>query len=386
MNVRVITKLLSVALLVGVAGCEIQKSASPLSPSVAGPLPGVTINAPRPLEPSNGAEVLSTSLPLKLVFQNASSNSPRPFWHVVEIAADAGFTNKLYASERLDPDTSGRSTHTVPGRLADGVTYYWRVRAEDGANASEPSQTVYFAVVEPVILDPPVPVSPIGGVTTSNRSPDFVVNNGNVSGPAGTVSYSFEVSNDQGFASRAATGTAVRGSGTTKINLGQLAENKTFYWRAVASNGKVFSSYSSIQIFKTPAPAPTPSPTPGGGCGKPASGWPSNGPAVIAYVRGCYPSYLAAGVTSSQRRSNMEFLRDRIIETGICGGMDLGWNLKRGGPEISADFLVYRQGGTDDGVDVAFDYDNTSTPLVLQWLDGAPFPYYTRYTPRPSCQ
>ena len=29
----------------------------------------------------------------------------------------------------------------------------------------------------------------------------------------------------------------------------------------------------------------------------------------------------------------MEFLRNRMIEAGICGGLDLGWNLKRGGPD-----------------------------------------------------
>ncbi len=249
-------------------------------------------------------------------------------------------------------------------------------------------QQLSFTVVEPVILDPPMPASPIGGITTTTSSPDLVVNNGNVSGPAGTVNYIFEVANDQTFVSRAATVTAVRGSGTTAVNVGQLAENQVFYWRVIASNGKVISAYSSTQTFRTPAPvAPTPTPTPGGGgCGRPAGGWPGNGPAVIAYVTRCYPSYLAAGVSSSQRVSNMEYLRDRIIETGICGGMDLGLNLKRGGPDISVDFIVHKQNGNDVGVDVAFDYDNTSTPLVLQWLDGSPGPYYRYYTPRPSCQ
>ena len=42
-------------------------------------------------------------------------------------------------------------------------------------------------------------------------------------------------------------------------------------------------------------------------------------------------------------------IRDRMIEAGICGGMDLGWNLKRGGPEISIDFLVHRSNGQDIG-------------------------------------
>ena len=50
----------------------------------------------------------------------------------------------------------------------------------------------------------------------------------------------------------------------------------------------------------------------------------------------------------------MEFIRDRIIETGICKGMDLGRNFKRGTPVLSHDYLVWRQPGQHDrGVDLA---------------------------------
>lgn len=66
----------------------------------------------------------------------------------------------------------------------------------------------------------------------------------------------------------------------------------------------------------------------------------------------------------------MSFIRDRIIEAGKCGGLDLGQNLKRGGPDLSIDFLAWRQSGGDMGVDIAFDYDNTSTPLRLQWAEA----------------
>ena len=79
----------------------------------------------------------------------------------------------------------------------------------------------------------------------------------------------------------------------------------------------------------------------------------------------------------------MMFLRDRIIEAGRCGGMDLAWNLKRGGPEISIDFLVHMDNGTLRGIDIAFDYDNISTPLKLYWGEGT-FPYYGGY-PQFSC-
>ena len=59
----------------------------------------------------------------------------------------------------------------------------------------------------------------------------------------------------------------------------------------------------------------------------------------------------------------MEFLRDVIIATGKCKGLNLGRNHKRGGPEISRDFIVYRSNtgkdGRDRGVDIASGYDDT---------------------------
>jgi hypothetical protein len=81
----------------------------------------------------------------------------------------------------------------------------------------------------------------------------------------------------------------------------------------------------------------------------------------------------------------MEFLRDRIIEAGKCGGLDLGRNLKRGGPEVSIDFLAWRRGDGEMGVDLGLDYDNIGTTLQLQWLEAGLGATYTPY-PNVSCQ
>jgi hypothetical protein len=105
---------------------------------------------------------------------------------------------------------------------------------------------------------------------------------------------------------------------------------------------------------------------------------------VIACVASKYPERLAAGVSLATRTANMQFLRDRIIETGICGGMDLAWNMKRGGPERSIDAIVHRAGG-DQIIDIALAYDDPSRRLQLQWATSI-FPYYGGYSPRPTCQ
>ena len=114
------------------------------------------------------------------------------------------------------------------------------------------------------------------------------------------------------------------------------------------------------------------------------AGYPTNGPDVIAYVAAKYPERLVGGISRDERIQNMMFLRDRVIEAGKCGGMDLGWNLKRGGPDVSVDFITERRDGVVYGHDIAFDYDNPDHPLQLYWGDGD-FPNYKEY-PTPECR
>lgn len=91
---------------------------------------------------------------------------------------------------------------------------------------------------------------------------------------------------------------------------------------------------------------------------------------VIARVNARYPDRLAAGVSHDQRVANMEFLRDRIIEEGRCGGLRLAWNMKRGTGPRSIDAIGWQHGDNDtlDVVDIALAYDDTREPLRLQWI------------------
>jgi hypothetical protein len=114
--------------------------------------------------------------------------------------------------------------------------------------------------------------------------------------------------------------------------------------------------------------------------------YPGNGPDLIAYIAARYPDRLAGGISGDERLANMQFLRDRIIEAGKCGGMDLGWNLKRGGPELSNDFIAWRQGGGDRGVDIAFDFDDASVPLRLQWAEWPDYGASYKSFPASACE
>lgn len=398
---RLLGILVSAAL---VAGCEAAKSSNPLSPSVAGPLPGVTITAPRPLEPSAGAELSAERQPLTLLFENASSTGPRPLTYSLDVALDAEFTNRVFSRENLPPGDGGRTSFRLPEPLASGWSYYWRARAQDGANTGPYSGSAHFSLYTPVVIDAPVPITPVGGVRTDSRRPKFSARNAARSGPAGTLSYMFQIATHDSFTGVVAVVTLGEQPNETQFTIAQeLDYDRVYFWRVKAYDTAGWESgWSSTQGFYTPVappppppsppspppPSPAPAPPPPGPTPPPpppSGGWPRTGEEVVAWANRTYPQYLRPVGSVGERQDNMRFLRDRMIEAGICGGMDLGWNLKRGGPEISIDFITHVVNGRVLGVDIAYDYDNNRTPLVLTWAEGE-FPFYARYEPRPSCR
>jgi hypothetical protein len=367
------------ALICALAGCEAHKSSNPLSPSVAGPIPGVNISAPKLVDPVQGFKYKESQQPIKLVIENATTNGVRPMTYMFEVATDSSFTTKVYARSGVPPGDGGRTSVQID-RLDLGRAYYWRAKADDGANASQFSSSQFEVLPKP-LLNPPGPVSPVNNDRAASRRPALTVNNSDRNAAIGNVSYEFQVATDQAFTKIVASGVSGETPGQTSFTPNaDLAVDLQHFWRARAGDGDTTSAWAATQTFRTPnapSPGPGPSPNPGPRPGTCAS---NNGPAIASCIAAKYPEYLAAGISLGQRQANMSFLRDRIIEAGKCGGLDLGQNLKRGGPDLSIDFLAWRQGGGDMGIDLAVDYDNTSEPLRLGWSEAGfgatykPFP------------
>jgi hypothetical protein len=369
------------------AGCEAKKSANPLSPTVAGPIPGVEITAPKLLEPAQGFKFKESQQPIKLLIENSSTSGVRPISYAFEVSTDNAFTSKVFARAGVPPGDGGRTSVQID-KLENGRAYYWRARAEDGAN-SGPYSAAQFEVLPRPQLDPPTAVSPINNVRVTTQRPDFLFTNSTRNAAIGTVYYEFQIARDQAF-------TLVAGSGFVDERPSQTAftapatlvdYDSAYYWRVRATDGENTSAWMAAQVFRSmsrpnipsPSPSPSPGPLPGGSCAS------NNGPAIVACVSNKYPERLVAGISLDQRKENMAFLRDRIIESGKCGGLDLGWNLKRGGPELSIDFLAWRRSDGEMGVDIGFDYDNTSAPLKLYWGEAGLGATYKAY-PSVSCQ
>jgi hypothetical protein len=259
-------KRLSVLLLLPLAlvavGCEAVKSADPLSPSVAGPIAGVNITAPKPLEP-NGSKVPADKQPLTLLLENASTSGQRPLSYVFEVAADAGFTNKVFSRDGIAPGDGGRTSLRLPDPLQSGRTYYWRARAQDGANTGPYSGAANFDLFTPIVIDQPGLIAPINVVKTENLHPTFQWNNAPRSGPVGPITYVVELSDTDSFANKMAIWTVSEQPNQTSLNAPQdLAYAKIYFWHTRAYEAATTGPWSSTQAFQTPAPPPPPPPPP----------------------------------------------------------------------------------------------------------------------------
>lgn len=290
--------LATLALCVSVGGCEANKSRNPLSPTVAGPIAGVTITAPKPLEPVNNQTLTQTGA-VTLLIENASTTGERPIWLQVEIASDGGFQNKVHIADKVSPGSNGRTSYQV-NLPAAGARYYWHVRALDGANTGEFSATASFVLNDPVHLAIPTVAYPAIGATIDTVSPDLTVTNGAISGSlAGPVSYRFDIATDSGFAQMVAVLTVPRSGGsTTATRLTALAYNTVYYWRVSASDGVVQSPLGPTWSFRTPAAAATPTPTPPAPTPTP--------PHAVANAESCTGTGTGTGTGSQRRRTRAQ--------------------------------------------------------------------------------
>ena len=133
------------------SACEASKSSNPLSPSVAGPIAGVNITAPQPVSPASNSEIAITDQPVTLTVRNASTNGVRPLSYVFEVASDAQFAQKVYSKASV-PAGDGQTSNRLSDVLAAAGTYYWRARAEDGANTGSYTNSVAFTIYVPVVI------------------------------------------------------------------------------------------------------------------------------------------------------------------------------------------------------------------------------------------
>lgn len=211
--------------------------------------PSVTLGVPRLLEPASNISIADGDQPVTLVVENATTSGSTPPTYTFEVASDDRFAAIVVSRDNVPQGTGGRTSVTLD-RLPAGRTYYWRAQAKDGSTAGSFSAAARFDIVA-ASLDAPVPISPANNATVNEARPAFVVINSGRSGSVGSVSYTFEVSENATYSPVIASGTVAEQPGQTRFVPGSdLPMDRVLYWRARASDGSVTSGWS-LASFRT---------------------------------------------------------------------------------------------------------------------------------------
>jgi len=345
------------ALLATLLACEAKKSSNPLSPTVAGPIPGVEISAPKLLEPAQGFKFKENQQPIKLLIENSGTNGVRPLTYTFEVASDSGFATKVFARSGVAPGENGRTSVQLD-TLELGRPYYWRARADDGANASTYS-SAGFELLPRALLTVPVGVAPVNGAVAASRRPMLEIRNSEHNSAVGSVSYFFVVAKDQAFTQIAASGMVSEGAPTRWTVDRDLDYGLTHYWRVRATDFDLTTDWSTTQAFRGPAaPAPSPSPSPGpSNPGGPCNG--TTGLSIVECERAKY-GHMSHG-------QMLDFMRNTtrsLNRNGISGG-PFGILRKSGGDNcggFSCDVICAGQGNSQRQWDILGDIDGDQTP------------------------
>lgn len=344
-------------LVLALAGCEAQKSSNPLSPSVAGPIAGVDITSPKLLEPGQGFKFKASQQPIKLLIENASTTGVRPITYIFEVAADSEFQSKLFARAGVLPGDGGRTT-VVVDLLEPGRAYFWRARAQDGANTGL-FATARFELLPPPQLSAPGPISPINNEQVASRRPTLVVGRSDRNEAVGAVAYDFHIATDQAFTQIVATGRQDdSGAQITFVPGSDLAASLTHFWRARATDGETTSAWNAVQVFRTPAPVPIPAPGPGPAPGAPCR---SSSPQSIVECERAKYGHMSSGQLVDLMRAIARSLNANGISGAPFGILRKASGHNCGG--YSCDIVCSGSGNSQRQWDVLGDADGAQTPV-----------------------
>ena len=257
MKHRASAVLLGLSALCAVAGaCS---SSSPVSPSTPAAAVAVgdasataSVTTPRPLTPVTGAAIANLAQPVTLAVLNAIVTKPGGTTYTFEVATDAAFASKVQTKDGV-VEGAGTQTTVALSVLAPAQDYYWRARATAGGTVGVFSNVFKFTIGPAISINAPVPISPIGGAGTGAR-PALRVTNATRTGPAGPISYRFEVSASSTFASIIATATVPEGVNETGfIPTADLPIQATLFWRVTAIDpaNNISSPATAAQSFVT---------------------------------------------------------------------------------------------------------------------------------------
>jgi hypothetical protein len=209
------------------------------------------VTTPTPVSPADGAKFTYTNQPLTLVINNAVATAGT-ITYSFQVASDSGFANVVFSKDGVAAGAG--TTSLVIGILTGNANYWWHARATIGSVTGPYSKARSFNVGPQVVLQAPTPVSPANGGNSSGQQAQLSIQNATHTGPAGPITYLFQVSTSSSFSSILnSTTVAENSSGQTTATINAtLTANATYYWRAQALDNQngLQGPFSSVWSFK----------------------------------------------------------------------------------------------------------------------------------------
>ncbi len=212
---------------------------------------GVTLVSPQLISPAPGLRLKFAEQPVTLTVKNGVSTGSTPLTYTFQVAGDAAFGSIVFSREGVT-EGAGQTALTID-KLAGNKDYYWRARASAGSAVGLFSAIRTFNVGPEVVLQAPTVTAPTNGGQLSSQAL-LVVNNAQRTGPAGALTYRFEVSASSSFGNLAfvAPNVAEQANQTSVRMDANLTTNGTYYLRVRASDNSngITGPYSSTIQFK----------------------------------------------------------------------------------------------------------------------------------------
>lgn len=243
MKMRVGTFVIIGAAILAMASC----TGSSTQPSGSS-----SVVAPKGSLPAANASIRYIDQPVTLTIANAVVTQPGTTMYTFEVSTDASFNAKTQTKSAVAEGASGQTSVKLD-QLAGSTDYYWHAKASSGGTDGVYGPTFKFTVGPPIVVNAPTPVTPASNAATGSL-PTFTVANAQKSGPAGPITYKFEISSSPAFSPTLISATVNEGSGSTSyVAQNELPGETTLYWRVTASdalNG-ISSPVSSTATFVT---------------------------------------------------------------------------------------------------------------------------------------
>jgi hypothetical protein len=247
LNARKCCHIAGVLALIALAACTKGNQLQPGGES------GSSFVAAQAASPVAGVTIPYATQPVTLTTTNATATGSGAVTYTFEVATDPNFTNVAYRKDGV-PQGGGGKTSLQIDNLGDSKTYYWHVIPKTGDSTGPASTTRTFVMGPPVFLGIPQLSYPGSGGTIFGTI-TLTTNNVTRSGPAGVLSYRFDVADSPAFTNILYSGFVAEQNGPggqTSANVSaNLRTNATYYWRAQAIDqlNSLTTAYSTASSF-----------------------------------------------------------------------------------------------------------------------------------------